>query len=100
VAPGGDRAKALGLLDLPPGENVGRGRAHPIAVLMIPLLQETRRGEESAASAQQRLREEQRRSDGLQQKLDAIREIEKKMLERSTPQSPGAPLGSTSGKTP
>ncbi|HSD38827.1 MAG TPA: hypothetical protein VLC92_15050 [Rhodocyclaceae bacterium] len=85
---GGDRARALSLLDLPPGENAGRGRNHPIAVLLIPLLQESRRSDDNLVTAQQRLRDEQKRSESLQQKLDAIREIEKKMVERSSTTPP------------
>ncbi|MDQ8024122.1 MAG: hypothetical protein REI94_19945 [Moraxellaceae bacterium] len=83
--PAGDRNRALGLLDVPPGEVWGRGRNHPLAILLLPLLQEQRRMEESLNTTQTRLREEQKRSEGLQQKLDAIRDIEKKMLERSPP---------------
>lgn len=83
--PAGDRSRALGLLDVPPGETWGRGRNHPLAILLLPLLQEHRRMEESLNVTQSRLREEQKRSEGLQQKLDAIRDIEKKMLERSPP---------------
>src|SRR5207249_37889 len=89
VTPGGDRARALSLLDVPPGENAGRGRNHPVAALLIPLLQENRRSDEALGTSQQRLRDEQKRSEALQQKLDAIREIEKKMIERSTNSAPG-----------
>jgi hypothetical protein len=88
TTPGGDRARALSLLDLPPGESVGRGRNHPIAVLLIPLLQENRRSDDSLIAAQQRIRDEQKRGDTLQQKLDAIRDIEKKMVERSSSSPP------------
>jgi hypothetical protein len=88
TTPGGDRARALNMLDLPPGDSAGRGRNHPIAVLLIPLLQENRRSDDSLITAQQRLRDEQRRSETLQQKLDAIREIEKKMVERSSTNPP------------
>jgi hypothetical protein len=92
LTPGGDRARALSLLDLPPGDNTGRGRNHPIAVLLIPLLQDNRRADDNIMTSQQRLRDEQKRSEALQQKLDAIREIEKKMIER--------PSGTAPGKTP
>ncbi|MEC5388326.1 hypothetical protein VVD49_21515 [Uliginosibacterium sp. H3] len=88
ITPGGDRARALSLLDLPPGENAGRGRNHPIAVLLIPLLQDGRRSEDNLLATQQRLRDEQKRSEALQQKLDAIREIEKKMIERTPAKTP------------
>ncbi|MDB5800321.1 MAG: hypothetical protein JWL63_1260 [Rhodocyclales bacterium] len=88
LAPIGDRARALTLLDMQPGENVGRGRNHPIAALLIPLLQENRRNDENLNASQQRLRDEQKRSEALQQKLDAIREIEKKMIERTPAKAP------------
>lgn len=88
ITPGGDRARALSLLDLPPGDTAGRGRNHPIAVLLIPLLQENRRSDDNLLTTQQRLRDEQKRSEGLQQKLDAIRDIEKKMIERTPAKAP------------
>ncbi|MDB5814339.1 MAG: hypothetical protein JWN23_1456 [Rhodocyclales bacterium] len=88
LAPGGDRARALSLLDVPPGENAGRGRNHPIAAMLIPLLQENRRSDDNLNASQQRLREEQKRSEALQQKLDAIRDIEKKMIERTPAKAP------------
>ncbi len=89
--PQGDRARALALLDVPPSEVNGRGRTHPIAQLLIPLLQESRRLDEALRTTQQQLRDETARSDALQQtsdslkkKLDAIRNIERRMLERNT----------------
>jgi hypothetical protein len=88
LAPNGDRARALGLLDVPPGDSTGRGRNHPVAALLIPILQENRRGDDNLATAQQRLRDEQKRSEALQQKLDAIRDIENKMIERSPGKTP------------
>ena len=51
-----------------------------------------RRAEELQQSAQQtlqqRLRDEQKRSEALQQKLDALRDIETKMLERRPARKP------------
>ena len=82
VAPAGDRARALALLDIAPSEANGRGRQHPFALMLLPLLQEARKQDELNASAQQRLRDEQRKSEALQQKLDALRDIEKTMLDR------------------
>jgi hypothetical protein len=81
--PAGDRNRAIGLLDLPPGDVNGRGRTHPIAQLLLPLLLDVRRADEALSASQLKLREEQKRSESLQQKLDAIREIERKMLERT-----------------
>lgn len=88
-APHGDRSRALSLLDVPAGEANGRGRNHPLALLFLPLLQDNRRLDEALASSQLKLREEQKRAEALQQgneqmrqKLDAIRDIEVKILER------------------
>ncbi|GAA5161913.1 hypothetical protein [Viridibacterium curvum] len=82
LTPQGDRSRALALLDVAPGETHGSGRNHPLAALLIPLLQERNRADDNATQSQQKLRDEQKRSEQLQQKLDAIRDIEKKMLER------------------
>ncbi len=93
-APQGDRSRALALLDLPPSDANGRGRTHPLAALLIPLLQDKRRLEDALGTKEQRLRDETRRGDTLQQnndalqkKLDSIREIERGMLERNTQQA-------------
>ncbi|MFT4172302.1 MAG: hypothetical protein QM639_07065 [Rhodocyclaceae bacterium] len=85
LAPGaaGDRNRAISLLDLPPGDANGRGRTHPVAQLLLPLLQDARRADDALGTSQLKLREEQKRSESLQQKLDAIRDIERKMLERT-----------------
>lgn len=88
LTPGGDRARAQSLLDCAPGEGCASGRNHALAVLLLPLLQENRRLGDSVDAAQQRLREEQKRSDTLQQKLDAIRNIEKQMIERKQDKTP------------
>lgn len=102
-APFGDRGKALALLDVPRGEAAGRGRTHPYAAVLLPVLLDQRRAEEALVTSQARLKEEQKRSEALQQnvdtlrqnmdalqkssdamrqKLDAIRDIEKQLLER------------------
>lgn len=97
--PAGDRAKALALLDVPRGDAAGRGRDHPYAAALLPLLLDLRRAEEALSVSQTRLKDEQKRADGLQQsldalqkssdamrlKLEAIRDIEKKLLERPAP---------------
>lgn len=81
-APHADRNRALQLLDIPPNGN-SAGRNHPLAQLLLPLLQEQKRLEETLAASQQRNRELQLNHDQMRQKLEAIREIEIKMLERS-----------------
>lgn len=90
LAPQGDRARALSLLDVAPGEANGRGRNHPVAQLLLPLLQDNRRLDDALTTSQNKLRDEQKRADSLQQsndqtrqKLDALRDIEMKMLERT-----------------
>ncbi|MFT3736889.1 MAG: hypothetical protein QM776_18070 [Rhodocyclaceae bacterium] len=82
LMPQGDRSRALSLLDVSPGEANGSGRNHPLATLLLPLLQERSKLDDVNSQTQQKLRDEQKRSEQLQQKLDAIRDIEKKMLER------------------
>lgn len=89
--PQGDRSRALSLFDVAASEANGRGRNHPLALLFLPLLQDYRRLDEALAATQLKLREEQKRNEALQQsneqmrqKLDAIRDIEVKILERPT----------------
>jgi hypothetical protein len=81
-APHADRSRALQLLDLAPNGN-SAGRNHPLAQLLLPLLQEQKRLEDTLAASQQRNRELQLNHDQMRQKLEAIREIEIKMLERT-----------------
>ncbi len=80
--PAADRARALSLLDVAPGESTGRGRLHPLAQLLLPLLHELRRADESQSATQQKLREQQQAADAMKQKLDALREIELRIQER------------------
>lgn len=87
--PQGDRMRALSLLDVPASETGGRGRNHPLAQLLLPLLQDNRRLDEALAASQQKQRELQQSieamrqsNEAMRQKLDAIREIEVKMQER------------------
>lgn len=80
--PASDRARALNLLDVAPGESTGRGRLHPLAQLLLPMLHELRRADDNQATAQQKLREQQQAADAMKQKLDALRDIELKIQER------------------
>ena len=80
--PYADRARALSLLDVPANEASGRGRNHPLAQLLLPLLQDNRRLDDSLTQSLQKQRELQQSNDAMRQKLDAIREIEVKMQER------------------
>lgn len=85
--PHGDRSRALSLLDVAAGETTGRGRHHPLASLLIGLLQDAKRADDNMLSAQQKYHDEQKRAEGLQQKLDALRDIDRnidrKTLERA-----------------
>lgn len=83
-APQGDRSKALALLDVPPGSSNGKGRQHPLALMLLPLLQDYHRLAESRNALQQKQRDLQQGNDQLQQKLDALRDIETQIQERPT----------------
>lgn len=80
--PVADRGRALALLDVAPGELSGRGRNHPLAQLLLPVLHELRRLDETQTATQQKLREQQQAFDTMRQKLDALREIEIRIQER------------------
>lgn len=80
--PQGDRARALALFDVPPGEINGQGRNHPLAQMFIPLLQDYRRLDENQNATQQKMRDLQQNNDQMHQKLDALRDIETKIQER------------------
>lgn len=54
----------------------------PLALWLHAQLVELRRADESLQQQTVRLKEEQRRADALQQKLDALLNMEKKMIER------------------
>lgn len=83
-APQGDRSRALALLDVPPGDINGKGRQHPLALILMPLLQDYHRLAESKMVLQQKQRELQQSNDQLQQKLDALRDIETQIQEHPT----------------
>lgn len=80
--PVADRARAVSLLDLPPGEANGRGRLHPLAQLLLPMLHELRKLDEALLAMQQKLREQQQANEAMHQKLEALREIELRLQER------------------
>lgn len=81
-APMGDRARALTLFDVPPGESTGQGRNHPLAQMFIPLLQDYHRLDEALGASQQKQRELQQNNDQMRQKLEALRDIETRIQER------------------
>lgn len=57
----------------------------PFALMLNNLLSEQLRQESEIQAQSQKLKDEARRNDQLQQKLDALVETERKMLERSKP---------------
>jgi hypothetical protein len=54
----------------------------PLASIILSHLQELRRVDDALQSQSSRLRDEQRRADALQQKLEALLEMEMRMIER------------------
>jgi hypothetical protein len=84
--PGADadqQAQALTLLEPVARDERPRDRElQRFAALLLASLQEQKRLAEAAAGANQRAREESRRADDLQQKLDALKSIEKRLIER------------------
>lgn len=75
-----DEGRALGLLEPLLKENAAAGPGlRTFAYFLNAEITEHRRIEEGA---NQKLREEQKRSEALQQKLDAIKSIEKTLIER------------------
>lgn len=88
-APAGDRNRAFILLNTSPGP-AQSGRNHPVAAVLLPALQEIITLRDTQNKNQQKLRDEQKRNDSLQEKnyalqkkIDALSNIEKQMLERT-----------------
>lgn len=70
-----DDGRALGLLEPMLAAGAADNETRALAQLLYVLISERRRIEE-------RLKDEQRKTEGLQQKLDALKSIEKSLLER------------------
>lgn len=83
VAPNTQRAQALLQRVLASNEPDARA-LHPLARLMAPQLAEARRADEQIERQAQQLRDAQRRIDVLNERLEAVRAIE-----RSLPSAPG-----------
>jgi hypothetical protein len=82
-APFRDDNAALALLQpLARGQESADATLRPLALLLHTWLTDLRRADESLQQQITRAKEEQRRADALQQKLDAILEMEMKMIER------------------
>jgi uncharacterized protein (DUF3084 family) len=78
-----DQVQSLNLLEPLVKSNEPRsGDLRRLALLLHGLIQEHRRLAEGLNAASQRVKEEQKRAEDLQQKLDAIKSIEKTLIER------------------
>ncbi len=94
-----DTARALGLVQRVLGSNTPAAQAlHPLARLMESRLLQQRRLEDQVDRQSQQLREAQRRNDQLNERLEAVRAIERSLTTRPTP-APASPAPSN-GTTP
>jgi hypothetical protein len=81
-----DRAQAIDALGQYLKETSGEAsELRPFGMLLNSLLTEQQRLEADVQAQAQKLKEEARRYDELKQKLDALIETERKMLERNKP---------------
>lgn len=67
------------------GQNSGLRR---FAILLNAMITENRRIADQLQNANQKAKEEQRRGEDLQQKLDALKSIEKSLIQREQPPRP------------
>ncbi len=78
-----DQIQSLNLLEpLVKSNDQKNGDLRRLALLLHGLIQEHRRLAEGLSAASQKAKEEQKRAEDLQQKLDAIKSIEKNLIER------------------
>jgi hypothetical protein len=78
-----DHRRALQLLEPPPKPGDGRdSELQALASLMRAHLAEYRRLEDGSHAQAQKAREEQRRAEDLEKKLEALKDIEKSLLPR------------------
>lgn len=95
-----DTARALGLVQRVLGNAPAAAQAlHPLARLMESRLLQQRRLEEQVERQAQQLRDAQRRNDQLNERLEAVRAIERSLTARPTP-LPAAPASAPSGSSP
>ena len=88
--------RAQALLQRVLGQNEPDARAlHPLARLIAPQLAETRRADEQLERQAQQLRDAQRRIDVLNERLEAVRTIE-----RSLPSVPASGASSPAPARP
>ena len=94
-----DTARALGLTQRVQGNPSAAAQAlHPLARLMESRLVQQRRLEEQLERQTQQLREAQRRNDQLNERLEAVRAIERSLTTRPAP--PAAAQASPPGSSP
>lgn len=78
-----EQVQSLNLLEpLVKSNDQKNGDLRRLALLLHGLIQEHRRLAEGLNAASQKAKEEQKRAEDLQQKLDAIKSIEKTLIER------------------
>ena len=94
-----DTARALGLVQRVMGNTAAAAQPlHPLARLMEARLLQQRRLEDQLERQAQQLRDAQRRNDQLNERLEAVRAIERSLTTRPAP-LPAAPA-STPGSSP
>ena len=95
-----DTARALGLVQRVLGNNAPAAQAlHPLARLMESRLLQQRRLEDQLDRQTQQLRDAQRRNEQLNERLEAVRAIERSLTTRPTP-APTIPAPANGGNTP
>jgi len=95
-----DTARALGLVQRVLGNNAPAAQAlHPLARLMESRLLQQRRLEDQLDRQNQQLRDAQRRNEQLNERLEAVRAIERSLTTRPAPAS-ATPAPANSGNTP
>lgn len=89
-----DTARALGLVQRVLGNNAPAAQAlHPLARLMESRLLQQRRLEDQVDRQNQQLRDTQRRNEQLNERLEAVRAIERSLTTRPA-QAPASPASS------
>lgn len=95
-----DTARALGLVQRVLGNNSPAAQAlHPLARLMESRLLQQRRLEDQLDRQNQQLRDAQRRNEQLNERLEAVRAIERSLTTRPAP-APGTPAPANGGNAP
>lgn len=93
------RAQAL-LQQLLERSDAEAASLHPLARLLLAQQAELRRGEEQQERQAQQLRDAQRRIDQLNDRLEAVRALERSLGQRNAPATPIAPASPASPAAP